>query len=189
MFHINNVVHTIFTYLVEHGYNPIKCRWYKDTMLLDPSEKQMMQSFGSRLDSIFKTWVWIKIMLVWAMSLLLFFQINISRGCFVIILHQRLTSCSHTNAGTVSSWRTWASQTLETILVSLKTHSEGDNDYNIRCKRWKYFLDIQAFVGDKVGCRENLWCFLEVSLFSLRGIPFHESCGFLRGFLFSQLVS
>ena len=121
--------HTIFT-------NPIQCRWYKDTMLLDPSEKQMMQSFGSRLDSLFKTWVWIKIMLVWAMSLLLFFQINISRGCFIIILHQRLTACSHTNAGTVSSWRTWASQTLETILVSLKTHSEGDNDYNIRCKRW-----------------------------------------------------
>ena len=129
--HASSEVFLNSTNLVEHGYNPIQCRWYKDTMLLDPSEKQMMQSFGSRLDSLFKTWVWIKIMLVWAMSLLLFFQINISRGCFIIILHQRFTSCSHTNAGTVSSWRTWASQTLETILVSLKTHSEG-----IRWKRW-----------------------------------------------------
>ena len=96
--HASSEVFLNGTNLVEHGYNPIKCRWYKDTMLLDPSEKQMMQSFGSRLDSLLKTWVWIKIMLVWAMSLLLFFQINISRGCFIIILHQRLTSCSQMQA-------------------------------------------------------------------------------------------
>ena len=28
--------------------NPDYSRWYKDTMLLDPSEKQVMEAFGSR---------------------------------------------------------------------------------------------------------------------------------------------
>ena len=46
------------------------------------------------------------------------------------------------------------------------------------------FLTIHAFVGDKVGCRENLWCFLEVSLFFLASEGFHSTShvGFLGAF-------